>query len=254
MNAEAWYAYAVMAAGHATPAVPPILPGAALAALPAGEVAVLASPVPRALFDREAAGNRTGEPGWIAERAQAHHGVVAAAAPCLPFAFGALFSGLAPLLDWAEERQSVLAEALRRLGQRDEWSLILREDAAQHAAYLQRTEPTLSELARKRDGAGPGTAFLLTRRLEQLLPAARSARLAALRAQMQAVAGQCDLDPQPEPRPERLTILADTATIAAARPALETLGDSLSGTGVALELSGPWPAYGFARAALERPE
>ncbi|MFC7611470.1 GvpL/GvpF family gas vesicle protein [Teichococcus aestuarii] len=48
-------------------------------------------------------------------------------------------------------------------------------------------------------------------------------------------------------------MLADTAAIEAARPALETLGDSLSGTGVTLELSGPWPAYSFARKALEHP-
>ncbi|WP_305123417.1 GvpL/GvpF family gas vesicle protein [Roseomonas sp. GC11] len=250
MNTEAWYAYAVVAAGQEAPHRLAILPEAPLAALPAGPVALLASPVPRALFEHDSPGSRTADPDWVAARVQAHHTVVAAAGPCLPFAFGALFSGLAPLLDWAAAREESLAEALARLGQRAEWSLILREDAAAHAAHLCRTEPGLAALAAQCAAAGPGTGFLLGRRLEQALPAARAARLANLREELAVVAASIGLPAQPEPRPGRLTLLAGEAEIAALRPALEAWAAVHEGSGVALELSGPWPAYGFARAVL----
>jgi hypothetical protein len=64
-------------------------------ALDFGDVVALASLVPRALFDRADAGNRTAEPDWMAARLAAHHAVCAAASdagPALPLAFGALFS------------------------------------------------------------------------------------------------------------------------------------------------------------------
>ncbi|MFB9971707.1 GvpL/GvpF family gas vesicle protein [Pseudoroseomonas cervicalis] len=250
MTDDAWYAYAVLPAAARAPRLPGILPEAGVVSLPAGAVAVLASPVPRAAFAEEAARDHARDPAWLAARAAAHHAVIMAATPCLPFAFGALFSGTAPLLDWAARRGADLAEALERLDGRAEWSLQLEAEPEAQDAHLCATAPELAALRQRIDGAGPGTAFLLRRRLEQLLPGARHAHLAGAVEALAGLVEEAGLERLPEALPGRLSILADDDALAALRPALEEFGEALAGTGLALRLSGPWPAYGFARALL----
>ncbi|WP_419897213.1 GvpL/GvpF family gas vesicle protein [Roseomonas sp. USHLN139] len=250
MTDDAWYAYAVLPAAAPTPRLPGILPEAGLVSLPAGAVAVLASPVPRAAFAEEAARDHARDPAWLAARAAAHHAVIMAAAPCLPFAFGALFSGTAPLLDWAAQRSGDLAEALERLDGRAEWSLLLEAEPEAQDAHLCATEPALAALRQRAEGAGPGTAFLLRRRLEQLLPGARHAHLAGRLEALAALLEEAGLEQLPEAMPGRLSFLAEDAALAGLRPALEAFNAGLAGTGLGLRLSGPWPAYGFARALL----
>ncbi|WBV43496.1 GvpL/GvpF family gas vesicle protein [Pseudoroseomonas cervicalis] len=250
MTDDAWYAYAVLPAAARAPRLPGILPEAGLVSLPAGAVAVLASPVPRAAFAEETLRDHARDPAWLAARAAAHHAVIMAATPCLPFAFGALFSGTAPLLDWAARRGEDLAEALERLDGRAEWSLLLEAEPAAQDAHLCATAPDLVALRRRMDGAGPGTAFLLRRRLEQLLPGARHAHLAGAREALATLLEEAGLAPLPEAMPGRLSVLAGEAALARLRPRLEAFGAELAGSGLGLRLSGPWPAYGFARALL----
>jgi hypothetical protein len=115
MSVDALYAYAVVPEGSRLPAgAPPILPGARHVLVAGGGCAALVSPVPRAPFQPGPAG-RLGDPDWLAERARAHRGAVAAAAaagPVLPLAFGAIFAGPGALAAWLEARGARLRAAL----------------------------------------------------------------------------------------------------------------------------------------------
>src|SRR6478609_3060081 len=115
---QAWYAYCVLLAGNGAPPVEGVLPHTRVEAIPFGAVTVLASQVSRSLFDRENPANCTDDPAWMAERLEAHHAVNVAASvtgPCLPLAFGALFSSHDVLRDWVAPRTAALQAALQRL-------------------------------------------------------------------------------------------------------------------------------------------
>jgi hypothetical protein len=270
-EAGAWFVYGL----RPTPGTPPvgeaILPDCAVEIVPVGGFTVLASSVPRRLFDRGDPQNRTADPDWMAARVRAYHTVNAAAAeapePFLPLAFGTLFSSLDLLADWLAPRAVALRAALGRVAGRREWLLTLEADQAAHAAWLDANDTALQALAASVAAAGEGTAFLLARRLDKTREAAR-ARHAARAADLVAAA----LD-RAKAREEAgakagadLTVLAETprgggAAWSILAPSAASSGTAwsapladvaadLAPTGLVLRLTGPWPAYAFARAAL----
>ena len=146
--AIAWYVYAVLPenTGVALLELEGVLPEVRVEALPCKFVTILASRVPRSLFDQADPANRTGDPDWMAERITAHHAVNAAASasgPCLPMAFGALFSNLDVLLGWLTPRIEALQAALTQAAKQTEWALALQEDAPALAAWLDENEPAV---------------------------------------------------------------------------------------------------------------
>jgi hypothetical protein len=258
-SADAWYVYGLRERASAAPMAAPmaeaILPDSEVQVLPAGGLAVLASRVPRPLFDRLDPANRTADPDWMGARVRACHAVNAAAAatePFLPLAFGTLFSSLALLEDWLAPREAALRAALARVAGHDEWRLALEADAALHAGWLERHDPALRALAESVAAAGQGTAFLLARRLDRAREAARAGHLAEAAAAVATALDRAGLTVLAEAL--AWNILAPRAAAADAPPAwsasLAPLAAELAPTGLVLRLTGPWPAYAFARAAL----
>ena len=251
---DALYGYAVVPAGTPVPAVDAILPGSPILAITEGAVAVLASPVPRAWF-AEGPENRMADPAWIAARAASHHGVVAALGTrALPLAFGALFSDTAPLAGWIAPRAERLAAALSAVAGSAEWSVSLGADEAAQAAHLAGTDAALRALDSALAAATPGTAFLLSRRREKALAAAQLAQRQAaatdLAARLTALArAVLPATPRP-PALAAWSLLVRDADAAALRAALESEAEQLEAAGLTLSLSGPWPAYAFARQVL----
>ena len=250
----AWYVYAVMPEGQAAP------PGcgvaeAGMVVVPQSGLSALASVVPRALFAADAAESRTGDPDWIAVCATRHHDVVERAmvsGPCLPFGFGTLFASTERLKIFLATRASALREALARVESCREWAVTLLEDAAAHAAWLRAHDPGLRDLAARAEAAGPGTGFLLGRRLETALGHARAAHAAAAAARVGAMLAAAPARLQTEERGNgapgwSLLVRAEDSL----GPTLEAIAAQLDGTGLSLRVTGPWPPYGFARAALQ---
>lgn len=254
-TALAWYAYAVVPVGAPVPQGHAILPGARIEAIDAAGIIVLASLVSRDLFDSADSANRTADPAWMAERVEAHHKVnstAAVAGACLPLTFGVLFSSLDVLRAWAMPRAAQLQAALGRVTGRSEWTVTLQEDAPVHAAWLERSDAGLRELTSAVASAGAGTAFLLARRLDK---ARAAARLAHLQAAGDAVAA--DLAQLADVTPEASrsgmptwSVLAPQAGPAALHQHLGPHAAALAETGLMLQVSGPWPAYSYARNAL----
>ena len=267
--AQAFYVYSVLPATGGVPSADGVLPGVPVDAIRFADLTVLTSVVPRALFDSEDAANRTADPDWMAARLQAHHAVnVAAAAdgPCLPLAFGALFSRVGLLHDWLIPRAAALQTALARVGGQTEWALSMQEDAAAHAVWLDREDTDLRRLAETVAAAGEGTAFLLARRLEKARTAARAAHIGVAAATVAAQLGDAGFDLLDDPprtglpgwtllvRSRTPAVLAQPNTLSGPAQVLaervQMLAADLAPAGLSLRLSGPWPAYAFARAAL----
>lgn len=262
--AQAWYAYNVLHAGNTLLPDKGVLPESRIEAIPFGPLTVLASLVPRALFDRESPSNRTADPEWMAARIEAHHAVNAAATeagPCLPLAFGALFSSLHLLADWVGPRAATLQAALAQIAGKTEWALSLQEDVATHTAWLDLHDPSLQRLIEAATCAGEGTAFLMVRRLDKARAAARQMHITATVAtvdQRLAKSKFYVLDELRQPGLPTWTILMPVqSSPPLASPFLDGLSQQVQAltadmapSGLSLRLSGPWPAYAFARAAL----
>ena len=245
----ALYAYAVVRRSHPLPDAEPVLPGAELRLVGAGGVAALVSEVPRGLFEAGPA-CRTDDPGWVAARAAAHHGVITAAAadgPALPMAFGGLFSGADPLRAWLGPREQRLAVALGLVTDSAEWTVSLSEDSAMHGHWLEDHDPALQGLAEEVATATPGRRFLLQRRLERDLAAARVAHGILLGAQVTAAIGVQGRALRADAAQGRWSFLLPNAGVDRLRERLEVAARDLATCGFTLALSGPWPPYAFAR-------
>ncbi len=252
---DALYTYGVIGAGTTPPPIAhAILPGAALIALREGELAALASPVPRAWFE---AGPecRTEDAAWLAERAAAHHGVLAGmAGAVLPMAFGAVFSGEAPLRAWLRERAQRLSAALQDMRGHQEWSVTLIEDVAAHEAWLAVNDPGLVDITAAARHSTPGTAFMLARRRDRALADARQARrqdsARALGIMLAGLAGR--VYPAATRQPQVVAgfnMLVSGEAMEGLRASLTMEARAMEGTGLGLRLSGPWPPYAYAREA-----
>jgi len=243
----ALYAYAALPAGADAPSMPGLDGAGPLALVREGGVAALVSAVPAAWF---AEGGAAADPEWVSAQALRHHDVCGAlAGRALPLAFGAVFSSEVPLRVWLAERAAALSEALARCAGCAEWTLLLREDTPTLEAWLAANDAELARLQAAAGRAGPGTRFLLERRLERAREGARArhienaaARLhAALSAHARALL----------PARARSGMVGVTALLPEAPPAsLAGMAQELEGTGLALALSGPWPPYAYAREAL----
>ncbi|WP_439551167.1 GvpL/GvpF family gas vesicle protein [Falsiroseomonas sp.] len=243
---EALYAYAVVSADAALPRdVDAILPGAGFALVQAGGCAALVSLVAREPFEA-GPGCRGDDPAWVAARAAAHHAVVAALpGAVLPLAFGALFSGAAPLAAWLAAREAALMAALAQVEGCAECTAKLEEDPARHAAWLDEHDENLRDLARRARDATAGTAFLLARTREKRMAEARAARATMLARDVAARLGR-----HAHVMPEALTALVRRADLPALMDDVAATASDLAESGIALRLVGPWPPYAFARAAL----
>lgn len=246
-NPDALYAYAVVPVGTPVPDVQPrVIPGAALTLVSEGTLAAIVSPVTRAPFTDAADAEAT------AARALGHHAVVSAAAaagPCLPLAYGALFSSPAPLSAWLAARAAKLSAALADLGEAAEWTAVIEEDEATHTAWLDDADRDLAALGETVRSAGAGTAYLLSRKREKLRLARRAERLGAIVTEVGSIVEA--IGPTIERRTAsgqaKLTALVRNDRAAQLREAVAGFARRLAGTGIAIAVSGPWPAYGYAR-------
>jgi hypothetical protein len=250
---QAWYIYAILPPGATVPEASPILPGAGLEILPCCDLAVLASRVPRALFDSTDPDRRTDDPDWMQLRLVAHHAVNAACvagSACLPLAFGVLFSSLAALEDWLAPLAGASRRALGRVAGQSEWALELREDAPTHEAWLDAADAGLRELRQAIASAGPGIAFLKTRQLETARRAARDRHLGDVAADIARRLGATGLYVGGGAPSWSVLAPRSPAVPPPLEQALSPLAACVLPAGLEIRLHGPWPAYGYARAVL----
>jgi hypothetical protein len=255
---RAWYIYAVLDEAVSLDQMEGILPGSAVDAVPLGGLWVLASLVPRALFDQADAGNRTADPDWIAERAASHHRVnsaAAAAASSLPLTFATLFSSLDLVEAWLLPRRDSLCAALAAMAGQTEWLLCLTENAAAHTAWLGQHDPELQRLGDAAAKAGAGTGFLMARRLEKARVAARGGHVQMLETSVYASLAQTSRHVLTERRRDGLpawSILAprDLVQSDITGSSLAALEATLAPMGLGLRITGPWPAYAFAKTVM----
>lgn len=217
------------------------------------DLAAVAASVPLERF--RALGAPEGEPdlgegGWLAAAVRAHERVVERVfthATVLPFRFGALYRSPEDVAAVLAEHGGGLDEELRRLDGTAEWGV---------RAYLEGNRG-VAEVERCADGGGvTGTEWMRLRREEAALrSAARQARHVVAEDVHEVLARRArDCVVRPHPRRDTADVpVLDGAYLYGrgdeARIAADTSGLSQrhAGSGLRLQVSGPWPPYHFVR-------
>ena len=196
---------------------------------------------------------------WLGPRAQRHEAVVERVmdvSPVLPVKFGTMFRSRASLKKFLGRHREDIVRVLDELRDKTEWSVkgyLVEEDARRIIA----AEDTEIQSRRAALSQSPGVRYLQQKQLDAKIEAVLKAGVArvthdlhqalalhavdstALRLHASAVTG----------RPERMvfngSFLLISETLPNFRAALSDQQHAHQGTGLTLELRGPWPPYNF---------
>ena len=241
-------------------AVPGGMPGSrAVRALPAGPATwAIVTSVPAREYDEAALASGLQNLDWVGRRAMAHESVVEhflGAPAVLPMQLFTLFTSDDRVLEHIARDRVRINRILARLDRQMEWGLRLSFD--ERAARQAVEDDHKSRQARR--GAESGTAYLARKRdlfdvTRVQLTAARTAADRLYRA-MAREATESRRRRSTEQATPGSKLLLDAAFLVPARranafrTALRQHARKLSGSGLVVSLTGPWPAYNFVDAA-----
>lgn len=273
-NAKSYvYIYGVARAatgGAPEVAIEGVLPGAPVEIVGVGGLAAIVSRVPVTAF-ASAASKGIDDPEWVTERVVAHHRVLDAFArrgALAPMKFGSVRRSLGDVIQLFADSGPLFERALDRVEGAREWGVKLYGDAEAHAAYSAATASPASALGALRaelEGASPGKAFFIRRRLRETMEAEARSGLHAQAVRVHgALGGQA--------REAALVRGAQKEICAKGRVASPVLNaaylveagaealflrtvDEMRGAlppdCFTLTLTGPWPPYNFVDLAME---
>jgi hypothetical protein len=223
--------------------VEPIVEGALLGAT---------SAVAAADYDERPLNEHLQDIDWLAPRAAAHQNVNARllelTGAVVPLAFGAIYRGAEGVRALLRSRADELSDRLRAIEGRAEWIISIEREPG---------VSTENDAARALDAeiaaAGPGRAFLLGKRREEVVREERRARDAAVAEETAATFETIGERVYREPLIDdaavaviaRFSVLALRDREVELADAVRRLGTSVISRGYRVRLSGPWPAYRF---------
>jgi hypothetical protein len=215
-----------------------------------GKLAAIVSEVPLSEFGEDSIGENLRDPEWLAGRVRAHEAVLEAAlrtAPVVPFRFGTIYRGEDHVRELLSDEGRRLAAVLERVRGRLELGV---------KGFL--ATPAVEAPARDAEEApSAGRRYLeekqRARRLAEEQAAQKAQWADESHRRLAAVAEVARANPIPPPelsgRDAEMFLngayLVPAEREGAFRNVLTELGDELGPSGVAYELTGPWPPYNF---------
>jgi hypothetical protein len=239
-----------------------------------GEIQAVISSVRVALFGEAAVRRGLDDNAWLATHVLSHQQVldtlVTSGQPVIPMRFCTIYSDGKALEASLVRHQAAFGAELQRLRGKQEWGLKQTVDIRALQAAISAGDPALQavcadgeidKLRKQVAGMSPGAAFLLKKRLTNLV-AERAQSVAygvadeTLR-ELQAIALESVTSDLPKDRPEvclNAAFWVEDERWDEFMANLERLAAAYAAVGVRYELSGPWPAHHFLRLALESEE
>jgi hypothetical protein len=258
------YVYGVVPAGTSLrPDLVGVEPTAPVDTIEEGDLTALVSEVPLAEFDEDTLRENLNDVAWLEEKARAHEAVLEAAlgrSAVVPLRLCTVFAGEAQVRAMLAREHDVLADALERLHGRAEWGVKAYADrSAAEREALGRTDGRDDEA----DQVSAGTAYMNRRRAEararEQVEEIADEWARAIHARLAAIAAEALLNPLQRPELSghegemflNGVYLVSDAESATFRAAVGALADEFDRRGVAIDLTGPWPAYNFVKSSIE---
>jgi hypothetical protein len=223
--------------------------------IPCREIAAVVhscQPRPYQTEDKKHAEEWVLEHSYVIDLATRRYGTV------LPFSFDVIVQGGDEVVaGWLDRNYDLLADELRRLEGRAEYSVEIYYDYDELAEEILRESQELRALKEQADGAGKGAAYLLQRRLElraKDLVSSEAARLAGeLEGVIRSLSDEVKAGDKRSLVPERYRdkrLLAAFSCLVR-HENVDGLGDALeeinSREGFAVRFTGPWAPFSFVK-------
>src|SRR4051812_16394939 len=264
MAPDAWWVYCVVPADRAVPEGVRGVAGGAPVAIAAGGLAAVAGPVPLSEYGEEPLRANLNDMAWLEHMARAHEGVLEqmlSGGELVPLRVCTIYSDECQVQGMLEERAGLFAEALERLAGRSEWGVKVVLDRARLEERVRTGTDEMRALAADIAGKPEGLAYIARKRLdarvqdeaEQLIAAA----VRHLHAQLEARADDSVVlrAQTPELSGHSGEMVLNGAYLVADDDApsfgvlVHDMRSLIEADGMAIELTGPWPAYNFATRA-----
>jgi gas vesicle protein GvpL/GvpF len=230
--------------------------------LAGSELAAIVSSVPLEEFGEEPLRENLNEVAWLEEKARAHEGVLEVlleSTTVVPTRLCTIFSDEKQVREMMSRERAPLLEALERLEGKAEWGAkAFAEPGALERAALERVEEGADD-----EPVSPGAAYMDRRRRE-----ARARENAeeiadgwaqAIHERLARCAAEALLNPlqrrEVSGRDGDMLLngvyLVEDREMERFRELAFELGEEYRARGVAVELTGPWPAYNFVKNSIE---
>lgn len=230
--------------------------------LEGNELAAIVSSVPLEEFGEEQLRENLNEVAWLEEKARAHEGVLEAlleSTTVVPTRLCTIFSDEKQVREMMSREGPALLEALERLEGKAEWGVkVFAEPGALERAALERAKEGADE-----EPVSPGAAYMDRRRRESR---ARENAEEIADGWAQAIherLARCAAEALLNPLQRRElsghdgdmllngVYLIEEGEVDQFRELAAALGEDYRALGVAVELTGPWPAYNFVKNSIE---
>jgi hypothetical protein len=230
-----------------------------LALITEGDLAAVVSEVPLNRFGEGQFEENLKDPLWAAETVMRHEKLtefLSVNATVVPLRFGVMYTTPERIRAMLDSRASSLQQVLERLEKREEWSVNVLVDRKTLQMQMAELSPRLAEMQKRVQGASPGRAYLLQKKLDTLRVAeskAESKRVVlAIRSALQAESVSFKDLPVREVESKqnpsivgKVSFLIERANLKAFRRAAEKHAKQYADYGFSIELTGPWPPYNF---------
>jgi Gas vesicle synthesis protein GvpL/GvpF len=214
------------------------------------------TPVSDEEFSQEAVDRRAGDLEWLGAIGYRHQNVAAElmkSTAMIPLRAFTLFSTAGTLDRYLHDNRELLAKTLERLDGKREWTLRVEFDAERFSDALTSRVDSLRDLAQQIEGANPGRAFLLRKKLDdEKKRASRDAEQQVVGEIESAVLDKLKCETVAESRIDRdgafpqINVLLNRDEESTLQELLDALSARYDKEGVTVALTGPWPPYTFA--------
>ncbi|MGH2976311.1 MAG: GvpL/GvpF family gas vesicle protein, partial [Solirubrobacterales bacterium] len=230
--------------------------------LEGNELAAIVSSVPLEEFGEEQLRENLNEVAWLEEKARAHESVLEAlieSTTVVPTRLCTIFRDEKQVREMMARERPALVEALERLEGKAEWGVkVFAQPGALEQAAVERAKE-----GSEREPLSPGAAYMDRRRRE-----ARARENAeeiadgwaqSIHQRLEVCAAEALLNPlqRRELSGRDGDMLLNGVYLVAGegagrfRELVSELGEGYRSRGVAVELTGPWPAYNFVKSSIE---
>lgn len=250
------YLYGIVRQGQ----ILPDFTGTELRAVPYGQLAAIVEQVPASVFSPETIEEKLQSVEWVAQTARKHESVLETArrhGPVIPARMCTLFSDFSAVETSLMKSEEWFRNLLQIFRGRHEWGLKVYCHPEILHAQVAADDFDARSLDEAASSASPGQAYVLTRKRDARVAEASDAWIddaideivgavesSAFDLRSRPLLGE-DVTGRNDTMVFNLAVLVDESAQDAFRAAVETLSSRFGEYGFDLELSGPWPPYGF---------
>ena len=242
------YVYAIGRAGHGLPD--------GVQAVESESLAAFYSPVDEAEYDQAAIDARSKDVEWLGAIGYWHQSVMSdlmRGGTIIPLRAFTLFATADRLREHLDAERERFETILRRIEGKQEWTLRIEFEPQRWSEAIIRRVESLRALAAEAEGASPGKAFLLRKKLDDAKKdASREGEQQVMHEVEQAVMEKLACDTVAETRQQRsgafpqINVLLHRDEEARLEELRRELEHRYQHDGVTIAVTGPWPPYTFA--------